>query len=293
MKKHTRNYCLRIAVFIALLWLPACSGAIVKSASRMMTGFSASVMKQQDLQLVRDGAPAYLLMVDGLVESHPDNADLLAGAAQIYSAYTSAFVIAEDPERAKILSSKAKDYAFRAASQKCEKFAELRDKPFAEFEPCVDVFEEDDAPLLFLVITCWATWIQAHSSDFNALADLAKVRLLTERMLVIDDEYYYGSPHLAMGVIHTILPPGLGGNPEAGRSEFEKAIEISDGKYLLVHLTFAKQYARAVFDRPLHDRLLKHVMETPVDIVPVLTLQNALAKQQAKELLDNADDFFD
>ncbi len=293
MKKNALAILFKLSVVLILLWLPACSGAIVKSASRMMDGLSASVMKQEDPQLVRDGAPAYLLMIDGLVEGNPGNEQLLTGAARIYSAYTSAFVLSEDPERAKILSAKAREFAFRAASLRFKEFARLYDKPFTDFEPCAKLFEEDDAPLLFLIITCWATWIQANSSDWNAVADLAKVRLLTERMLEIDDDFYYGSPHLAMGVIHTILPPAMGGNHKAGRAEFEKAIEISRGQYLLVHVVYAKQYARFALDRPLYEQLLNHVLNMPVDIIPELTLQNALAKQQAREMLDNVDDYFE
>jgi hypothetical protein len=54
---------------------------------------------------------------------------------------------------------------------------------------------------------------------------------------------------------------------------------------------YARQYARAKFDRELHDRLLQEVLKTKPNI-PGYTLINTLAQKQARELLDNADDYF-
>jgi hypothetical protein len=54
---------------------------------------------------------------------------------------------------------------------------------------------------------------------------------------------------------------------------------------------YARQYARLVFDRPLHDRLVQEVLDAPSE-VEGLTLSNILAKQQAQVLKNSADDYF-
>ena len=54
---------------------------------------------------------------------------------------------------------------------------------------------------------------------------------------------------------------------------------------------FAQQYARLVFDRELHDKLLNEVMNADAR-VDGLTLINLIAKEQASELLESADDYF-
>ena len=100
-----------------------------------------------------------------------------------------------------------------------------------------------------------------------------------------------GGRHLCMGVFETLLPPALGGKPEVGRYHFERAIALSEGQHLLTKVTFAEAYGRLVFDRDLHDALLREVLDAQVD-QPGLTLMNAIAKRQAKELLDSADDYF-
>jgi hypothetical protein len=59
----------------------------------------------------------------------------------------------------------------------------------------------------------------------------------------------------------------------------------------MVKVIFAKIYARMMFDRKLHDRLLKEVMAAD-PYVPDYTLLNTLAQIQAQELIDSADDYF-
>ena len=83
----------------------------------------------------------------------------------------------------------------------------------------------------------------------------------------------------------------MGGRPEVGRRQFERAIELSSGEYLMAKVLFAEQYGRLVFDRELHDRALNEVLESNPRI-DGLTLINLLAQEQARELLASADDFF-
>jgi len=92
-------------------------------------------------------------------------------------------------------------------------------------------------------------------------------------------------------VIKTLRPAALGGQPEIARVHFESAIEISDGHNLMYSVLMAKHYARNVFDRELHDRLLNAVIEAPAEY-PGYTLVNTLAAIEAQKLLAESDEFF-
>jgi len=107
----------------------------------------------------------------------------------------------------------------------------------------------------------------------------------------LDEGYDYGGPQLYLGVFETLLPPSMGGRPEVGRSHFEKAIALSQGRFLMSKVMFAEQYARLLFNRELHDRLLEEVLAADPN-VPGLTLINAVAQRRARELLDSADEYF-
>jgi hypothetical protein len=59
----------------------------------------------------------------------------------------------------------------------------------------------------------------------------------------------------------------------------------------MAKVLLASEYARMVFDRELHDRLCREVLEAPPE-APELTLSNALAQERARRLLDSSSEYF-
>ena len=107
----------------------------------------------------------------------------------------------------------------------------------------------------------------------------------------IDPAYDNGGAYLYLGVINSIRPASLGGKPEEGKAYFDKALELSQGKNQMVRVLYAQFYARLVFDKELHDKLLNDVLAAD-PIAPRLTLINTLAKVKAKALLESGKDYF-
>jgi len=56
-------------------------------------------------------------------------------------------------------------------------------------------------------------------------------------------------------------------------------------------LLYAEKYARLLFDRELHDRLLNELIETDISQSDT-TLIDVIAKAKAKKLLAGSDDYF-
>jgi len=233
--------------------------------------------------------PAYLILVDSLIEGDPQNENLLLAGSKLYGAYAAAFV--KVPERAKRLSRKARDYSDRALCAHDSRLCNLLERPYEEFAATINKLKVDDVPLLYTGGAAWAGWIQANSSDWSAIANLAKVKALMTRVVELDESYNHGEAHLYLGVFATLLPPALGGKPEEGRMHFERAIVLSAGSDLIAKVEYARRYARITYDRPLHDRLLQEVLAANAN-VPGLTMSNVLAKRQAQELLATADSYF-
>jgi hypothetical protein len=97
--------------------------------------------------------------------------------------------------------------------------------------------------------------------------------------------------YVYLGILATIRPSALGGEPEKGRAAFERAIELSYGKDLNAKFEYARGYARLLYKRELHDKLLNEVMAADPN-VPGYTLTNVLAQRDAAELLASANDYF-
>ena len=276
-------------ILISVLLLTGCSFFISSATVDMTENLSQAILNNNDLATVEAGAPAYLLMVDSLLYRNPDNESLLRGASNIYTSYTTVFV--KDKARAKKLTEKALSYALRAICIRRSKTCGFREINFQEFNDTLMSMEIKDVPDLFTLGSAWAAWIQMHREDWNAVAEISRVEAIMKRVIDLDELYQDGASHLYLGVLATFIPPALGGKPDVGQKHFERALEISKDKNLMVKVLYAQHYARLVFDQKLHDRLLKEVLEAKTD-VPGYTLSNTLAQERAKELLKSGEDYF-
>jgi len=64
-----------------------CSALLESTAGGFANNLSDAMLNQDDPETVRDGAPAYLLLIDTLVEGNPNRLDTLIVAAKLYTAY--------------------------------------------------------------------------------------------------------------------------------------------------------------------------------------------------------------
>lgn len=279
------------ALLLAGLWLTlgGCSSIASTASSRLADSVSRGLLAQDDLTIAREGSAAYLVLIDGLIESSPDDAAMLAAGADLYGAYAGAFV--EDGERGKRLTRKALDYSRRALCLQVPETCNMHRRPHAEYLPLLDNVDEDDVATLYSYAASWIGWIQAHRDNLAAVADLPKAQSALERVLALDEDFKQGDAHLYLGVLHSLIPASLGGKHDIAKKHFERAIALSGGRNLMAKLLYAEHYARMNFDRALHDRLLNAVVAADPH-QPGYTLPNVLAQKRAQALLADADDFF-
>jgi hypothetical protein len=285
----TRRHFFQIAVALAFAALAGCSTVVNKASQKLSDDLTAGILGQDDIELARAGIPSWLLFVDGLIDGDPRNPGLLLAGARLYGAYAGGFV--DDPERAQRLSQHGFDYAKRATCITLAAFCATLDQPFETFQTEVAKVGAKDIGTIYILATTWAGRIQSHSGDWNAIADIPRVQALLDRVVALDSKYRDGEPYMYLGVMATLRPASLGGKPEEGKADFEKALALSGGRNQMVRVLYAKQYARLVFDKDLHDKLLNEAIAADPH-APGLTLINVIAQQQARVLLESGKDFF-
>jgi len=291
--RFSRNSIGIFSIFFTLAIAAACipnKQMTVGSATMLMEDVANAANKQSDLRVVREGMPAYLMLIDGMVEAVPNNARLLITAAQAYASFASAFVEDADTEYARTLYEKAKKYALRALQQRG--LQHPLSKPFDDFEQALNRLGKDDVPYMFWTATCWGNWIRLSLGSMAAVAELPRVEALMKRVLVLDEQFYFGGPHLFMGMWFASRPKIAGGDLTRAQYHFQKALEFSQGKFLMTQVYYADQYARKTFDRKLFVATLQNVLDAPVDKIPQLTLLNTVAHKRAKQLLEQVDAYF-
>lgn len=277
-----------IAVFVIFI-TTACSSITATISEDIAKSLSPGIANQSDIELVKAGIPSYVLLIDGMIVENPDSPELYLDGAKLYSTY--AIFVYEDPQRAQTLTKKAFNYSKKNLCLTNEEWCDIDKRPFERYQSFLQEVSKDDVGLLYTFGVTWANYIDSHNNDWNAIANIPKVTATMQRVLTLDDSYENGGAYLYLGVLETILPATLGGKPENARSYFERVMVISNGRNLMAKVLYAERYARPMFNRELHDRLLNEVLEQDPQ-EPGLTLMNVIAQQKAKQLLESANDFF-
>jgi len=280
---------LRFVLLLAAALLCACGSVMRRATNQFADNLTNAILDQDDPGTVRDGVPAYLLLIDGLIGGDPQNAAGLLAGAKLYGAYAGGFVA--EPERAQRLAGRAYEYAKRALCVREHELCIALDKPFDAFSTMLAKSDRGDVATLYGFGAAWAGRIQVNSGDWNAIADLPKLQALLERVVDLDPHYDDGGAYLYLGVINSIRPASLGGKPDDGKRFFDKALELSGGRNQMVRVLYAQFYARLVFDQELHDKLLNQVLAAD-PVAPHLTLINVLARAKAKALLESGKEYF-
>jgi len=269
--------------------ITSCGQLIANAKKEFAQDVSATILEFDDPETIKRGVPAYLILMSSMIKGDPENPDLLESGAQLYGAYASSFTDTEASRKA--LADRAFSYAGQAICIRDENFCDIKTITYSEFKKRLDAVEKVQAESLFVFVSSWAGNIEANSADWNAIAELPKVKAGLQRVLEVDETVSNGNAHLYMAVMESLLPATLGGKPELAKKHFDRAIELSDGKNLMAKVLYAEKYARMKFDRDLHDKLLLEVIESesePSDHV----LIDTIARQKAEKLFLDGDDYF-
>lgn len=283
-----------IALLLSMTMLLVSCGQVISNAKKdFARDLSDAILQHNEPETVKQALPAYLVLIDSMVRGDDRNIDLLISASKLYGSYTSVFV--EDEQRKRLLSDRAFTYAHRAlclrAGQENVTACNLHKASYASFEAALNKFTKNDVDVLFTLGSAWAGKLQANSADWNAVAELPKVKAVIQRVLKLDANWSNGDVHLYMGVMESLLPPAMGGKPDKARKHFESALKISKRSNSMALLFYAEKYARLMFDQKLHDDLLKELLALKAEKT-ASKLIDAIAKAKARELLDSSADYF-
>jgi hypothetical protein len=278
-----------VALTLSALCLAGCGSLASRAAGGIADQLATAILDQDDPALVAEALPAYLVLLDSAAAGPDPDPAVSGAAARLYAAYAVVFVT--DPERAAVLGARARRYGDAALCSVAESACDFRAQPFETLGPKLAELGEDEAAALYSQAVGSLAYVRTHADDWEALTDLPRIEATLKRLEAIAPAADRPTVVNYLGVLNTLRPPALGGKPEVGRAYFEQAIALSGGKDLGIKVEFARQYARLVYDRELHDRLLNEVLAAEPR-VPGYTLFNTLAQRTARDLLATADEYF-
>lgn len=275
------EHCLKTFLPLLLtLLLSSCTSTLTTA----LVGPALDNMQQQsDVELVCEGTPPYLLMIDSLIASDPQDPDMLILGAKAYSGYIGAMQeCGLSKVRIATMADKAHLYGIGLLS------------PILPISPTNTLDDLEDrlqhisksyTARLFWGSFAWISWLERQGGAPAAMADIAKIEKILLKIIDLDETFQSGATHFLLGAYYGSKPRMFGGKPELSKYHFERALEISKRKMLIVQTTYAQTLARLTMDKELHDSLLGEVINFVPETSPENMLANQIAIKRAKRLI--------
>jgi len=290
-------------LFFAGFLLAGCSikKTVVNSTALFMDDVVNAFLQENDVEFAAEAIPANLKLIDGLIQaSDNENEDLLLKGCKLYGMYAMGYLEdsttdekkdRENSLRAKNFYKRAQEYGM-AVLKKNHDFKKLMDEggDLDAFKKMMLAFNKDDVEALFWTAFAWSSYINLSKDSPEDVADLPRAKALIDRVIELNDKYFYGIPHLFM-IAYYSMPKMFGGDFDKAKQEYEKEKEISGGKFVLADFYMAKYYAVGKQDKKLFDELITSIRETKDDVIPenLLTL---MAKRKAEVLAEKMAGYF-
>ncbi|MCK5481098.1 MAG: hypothetical protein KAJ06_08125 [Gammaproteobacteria bacterium] len=282
-----------LACLTTVLLLSACSMGqmVVRGTQSILDSGVESMNRESDLQLARDAMPANLKLIEGMLIEDPNNSEMRLFAAEGFYGYSYGFIEPEDTDRARLLYRRCYTHARKALRQSGVK-TDPESSSSEELQAAVDHAGKSAVPALFWTASCLGKWIDLNRDKPTGIAGLSSAAIMMQRVIELENEFYFGGAHMFFGVYYGGRAPMFGGDFALSEKSFARATEINNDKLLLVDVLQAEYLDRQKLDQQSFHARLEKVMNAPDDLYPDMALINAISKQRAKRLLETEKDWF-
>lgn len=297
------------AAFILILALnSACTPKKIASdiTAQIMASGAPSFEMESDIEIAQMSGLTMLKMIEAFQYDNPKNKTLNTLLARSYANYAQGFWeyemlknkdVDEEQyqkyfERAKRFYSQGKEFGLRAL-KKNSSFKNALTKDLTTFKKSLKSFGRSSVPRLFWTAMNWGSLINLTKDSPIAIAEFPKVEAIMERVMQLDENYFFAGPHLFFGFSYGSRPKMFGGDSVKSKQHFEKAINAYSRKFLLGLVFYAQVYAVQTQNAMLFEDLLNEVVNADASMLPKARLANELAKQRARWLLANKAQYFD
>lgn len=243
-----------------------------------------------DPEFVRLAAPSTLKTVEMLLQQSPRHPRLLLTACSGFTQYSYGFLHVESAVKASDAAA-AQDLRTRAvrmyqrARGYCLAGLRLRHPAVtlqglgANPSAVLKDMTAEDVPWLYWIAASWGADLSLAPNPLPRVAEIGAVRALLRRARDLNDAWDGGAIYEAM-IPFDGLPPLLGGSAAAARADFEKAVQLSNGKSVFAYVALALVTTDAVEKR----KLLEQALAVDPASITSHRLTNLIAQRYARAL---------
>jgi hypothetical protein len=279
---------------------------------------------ESDYELARQAIPASLKTVETFYVAGPPDApkaQLVRILTEGFCQYGTAFV-EDDWEAAKFKKDlEAVDYHNTRSTHmftRCLNYAlstlgsRWQKEIFAEPEVVAKLIKEtprDKRFSLLFAAMALGSLINHNLTRVEMMAQLPTVEAMLKRVIEMDQAglprdpegmYFAGQvnkvhaalPYVALGMLYSSRGKATGGDPDMAKKMFEKALELTDNKFLLPRALMAYRVGLQTQDKKFFHEQLKMVLETAPSVFPEQRLANEAAHRKARRYLSKEKELF-
>jgi len=282
----------------------------VGTTSKVLDRGKYAMKQEADFDLAARAIPASLKTVETFLMVDPSNTTLVNILSEGFCQYASGFIedewevalLAKNFDEAEHQNQRATKsfmrcmgYGLQSLGKKWQKTILMQ---LPEVKKLVAKTGFDDRDALLWTGVGLAGAVNHNKDNPRMVAQLAKAIVIVERVIELDTKHHQkdkakaGLAHIVRAMMYLALPAALGGNPDAGKAEFDSALAITENKFLLAKVLMARRYAVAKQDKTLFRKLLVEVLQTDPAIWPEQRLANEIAHRRAKRYLKFEKEFF-
>jgi predicted anti-sigma-YlaC factor YlaD len=283
----------------------------VRLVAGALTGEGANAFTtDDDPQLVGDALPFALKLYESLLGMDPENTDLLLATGTAYTMYAYAFVQAPaellpDEEfeaqiaeiaRARKLFLRGRAYLFDALEiiypGGFAGYLEALPGPGLDPLELLDFAKEEDIDLFYWTASAWFAAVSTSGFDMSLIVTMPKAVGMLRKVLEWDEGYGDGGAH---DLMVNYYGAGLDADPEwktRAREHFERAVQLSEGSKAGMYISYAMAVCVPEQDVEQFVSLLEQALAVDIEAHPEVRLENVIAQQKARWLLENLEDYF-
>jgi len=306
-----------LALVLSTGLLAACSAGdlAVNSTSQILLAAQPSLQQEADYDLARQAIPGALKTVEGFWITGYGNSDAHARLEKIltegFCQYATGFV-EDDWEEAKFkkdlpaieyhnarathVFTRCLNYALRTLGPRWQK--EL----FGTTDEATKLIKDTGSGQRFAMLfagNALGSLINHNLNRPEMLSYVSTVQMIMEHIVELDkkngppaNKVHAALPYVALGMIASTKPKSMGGDPDAAKAYFQKALDITEGKFLLARAFMAYRVGLQTNDQKFfHEELVK-VLDTPPSVWPEQRLANEIAHRRARRYLSHEKELF-
>ncbi|MGN6109352.1 MAG: TRAP transporter TatT component family protein [Kofleriaceae bacterium] len=282
----------------------------VNTTSKVLLRAQPSLQMESDYELARTAIPGALKTVEGFWVVDPDNWRLIRILTEGYCQYGTAFVeddwevakfnkdidaIAYHNDRSTKIFTRCLNYALKTLGSRWQK--ELFGTPEQVAKLLKDTSPSQRFSMMYAGVALGSI-INHNLTNVEMIGYLPTVEAIIRHVIELDNKnpppslQHRALPYIVLGMIHSGRPKAMGGRPDLAKEAFEKALELTNGRFLLARTMLGYRVGLANNDRHFFHDQLKQVLETAPSVWPEQRLANEVAHRKARRYLSKEKELF-